>query len=77
MILCVAKAQRQYKSNTVRISFLGFHRLMKALRDHSDAEVQQPYAGRCTGEPREKPGPFYCQASISFSLSLLTALSAC
>jgi len=27
----------------VRPSFLGFHRLMKALRDHADAGVQQPY----------------------------------
>ena len=60
-----------------RPSFLGFHRPMKAVRDRVSAGVQQLYAGRCAGKPREEPGPFYCPASITFLLSLPISLLAC
>lgn len=60
-----------------RPSFLGFYRPMKAVRDRVSAGIQQPYEGRCAGKPRKKPGPFYCQVSITFLLSLPTSLFAC
>lgn len=39
-------------ARTAKPSFLGLRRLMKALRDRVSAEVQQPYAGRCTPTAR-------------------------